>query len=107
VPSRAPFDMWDRDTKHGVKLYIRKVFITDDAEQLMPRYLRFIRGIIDANSLPLNVSREILQQASRSAPSNRVRLRKCWVCWKTWPRLSRKIRDVLVPIWSGYQRRPD
>ncbi len=65
VPSRAPFDMWDRDTKHGVKLYIRKVFITDDAEQLMPRYLRFIRGIIDANSLPLNVSREILQQSKQ------------------------------------------
>ncbi|MEY3288791.1 MAG: hypothetical protein RLZZ419_1033 [Pseudomonadota bacterium] len=65
VPSRAPFDMWDRDTKHGVKLYIRKVFITDDAEQLMPRYLRFIRGVIDANSLPLNVSREILQQSKQ------------------------------------------
>ena len=65
VPGRAPFDLWDRDTKHGVKLYIRKVFITDDAEQLMPRYLRFIKGIIDANSLPLNVSREILQQSKQ------------------------------------------
>ena len=65
MPARAPFDLWDRDTKHGVKLYIRKVFITDDAEQLMPRYLRFIRGIIDANSLPLNVSREILQQSKQ------------------------------------------
>jgi molecular chaperone HtpG len=65
VPSRAPFDMWDRDAKHGVKLYIRKVFITDDAEQLMPRYLRFIRGVIDADSLPLNVSREILQQSKQ------------------------------------------
>ncbi|MDD5266335.1 MAG: molecular chaperone HtpG [Methylococcales bacterium] len=65
VPSRAPFDLWDREAKHGVKLYIRKVFITDDAEQLMPRYLRFIRGIIDANSLPLNVSREILQQSKQ------------------------------------------
>ncbi|WP_019865838.1 molecular chaperone HtpG [Methylovulum miyakonense] len=65
VPARAPFDLWDRDAKHGVKLYIRKVFITDDAEQLMPRYLRFIRGIIDANSLPLNVSREILQQSKQ------------------------------------------
>lgn len=65
VPSRAPFDMWDRDNKHGVKLYIRKVFITDDAEQLMPRYLRFIKGIVDANSLPLNVSREILQQSKQ------------------------------------------
>lgn len=65
VPSRAPFDLWDRDAKHGVKLYIKKVFITDDAEQLMPRYLRFIRGVIDADSLPLNVSREILQQSKQ------------------------------------------
>ncbi len=65
VPSHAPFDLWDRDAKHGVKLYVRKVFITDDAEQLMPRYLRFIRGVIDANSLPLNVSREILQQSKQ------------------------------------------
>ncbi|MCF6203775.1 MAG: molecular chaperone HtpG [Methylococcaceae bacterium] len=65
VPARAPFDMWDRDAKHGVKLYIRKVFITDDAEQLMPRYLRFVRGVIDADTLPLNVSREILQQSKQ------------------------------------------
>jgi molecular chaperone HtpG len=65
VPARAPFDMWDRDAKHGVKLYVRKVFIMDDAEQLMPRYLRFIRGVIDTDSLPLNVSREILQQSKK------------------------------------------
>ncbi len=65
VPSRAPFDLWDKDAKHGVKLYVKKVFIMDDAEQLMPRYLRFIRGIIDSNSLPLNVSREILQQGKQ------------------------------------------
>ncbi len=65
VPARAPFDMWDRDAKHGVKLYVRRVFITDDAEQLMPRYLRFIRGVIDADALPLNVSREILQQSKQ------------------------------------------
>jgi len=84
VPARAPFDMWDRDTKHGVKLYIRKVFITDDAEQLMPRYLRFVRGIIDANSLPLNVSREILQQSKQitSIKSGAVK-KKYWACWKT------------------------
>jgi molecular chaperone HtpG len=65
VPSKAPFDLWDRNTKHGVKLYVRKIFIMDDAEQLMPRYLRFIRGIVDAGSLPLNVSREILQQSKQ------------------------------------------
>ncbi len=65
VPARAPFDLWDRDAKHGVKLYVRKVFIMDDAEQLMPRYLRFIRGVIDTDSLPLNVSREILHQSKK------------------------------------------
>ncbi len=65
IPAKAPFDLWDRDAKHGVKLYIRKVFITDDAEQLMPRYLRFVRGVIDTDSLPLNVSREILQQTKQ------------------------------------------
>ena len=63
VPGRAPFDLWDRDHRHGVKLYVKRVFIMDDAEQLMPAYLRFVRGVIDAQDLPLNVSREILQQS--------------------------------------------
>ena len=63
VPKRAPFDMWDRNAKHGVKLYVKRVFIMDDAEQLLPGYLRFVRGVIDSADLPLNVSRELLQES--------------------------------------------
>jgi len=63
LPERAPFDLWDRHQRHGIKLYVRRVFIMEDAEQLLPPYLRFVRGVIDSNDLPLNVSRELLQES--------------------------------------------
>jgi molecular chaperone HtpG len=77
IPKRAPFDMWNREKAHGLKLYVQRVFIMDDAEQFMPTYLRFVKGILDSNDLPLNVSREILQDTRttgklRSACTKRV-----------------------------------
>ncbi|NUF27222.1 molecular chaperone HtpG [Gilliamella bombicola] len=77
IPAKAPWDMWNRDNKHGLKLYVQRVFIMDDAEQFMPNYLRFVKGLIDSNDLPLNVSREILQdnkitQNLRNACTKRV-----------------------------------
>jgi molecular chaperone HtpG len=77
IPSQPPFDLWDREHRRGLKLYVRRVFIMDDAQQLLPGYLRFVRGIVDSSDLPLNVSREILQQsrdvdAIRSGCTKRV-----------------------------------
>jgi molecular chaperone HtpG len=77
LPGRAPFDLWQRDAAHGLKLYVRRVFIMDDAEQFLPLYLRFVKGVVDSSDLPLNVSRELLQQepeveAIRSGLTKRV-----------------------------------
>jgi len=77
IPKKAPFDMWNRERQHGLKLYVQRVFIMDDAEQFMPNYLRFVKGLLDSNDLPLNVSREILQdnkvtQAIRKGCTSRV-----------------------------------
>ena len=77
IPGRAPFDLWQREAAHGLKLYVRRVFIMDDAEQFLPLYLRFVKGVVDSSDLPLNVSRELLQrepevEAIRSSLTKRV-----------------------------------
>ena len=89
VPKKAPFDLFDREHRQGIKLYVRRVFIMDDAEQLMPNYLRFVRGVIDSSDLPLNVSREILQQ-SKDIDAIRDSLRQTGVQPLILPRSNRK-----------------
>ena len=77
IPAKAPFDMWQREAPRGLKLYVQRVFIMDEAEQFLPLYLRFVKGVVDSNNLSLNVSREILHKdpaidAMRSALTKRV-----------------------------------
>ena len=101
LPAHAPFDLWDREHRHGVKLYVQRVFIMDDAEQLMPAYLRFVRGIIDSNDLPLNVSREILQEskvveAIRAGSVKRV--------LSLLEELSENDKDKYAKVWKEFGR---
>ncbi len=101
VPQRAPFDLWDREQRHGIKLYVRRVFIMDGAEQLMPSYLRFVRGVIDSNDLPLNVSREILQhsrdvEAIKTASVKRV--------LGLLENLAEKDADTYATVWREFGR---
>ncbi len=101
LPQRAPFDLWDREQRHGIKLYVRRVFIMDGAEQLMPSYLRFVRGVIDSNDLPLNVSREILQhsrdvEAIKTASVKRV--------LGLLENLAEKNADKYATVWREFGR---
>jgi molecular chaperone HtpG len=99
VPSKAPFDLWDREQRHGINLYVRRVFILDNAKHLIPNYLRFIRGVVDANDLPLNVSREFLQ-------SNRDIERICSASVKKilteFKRISNKEIKKYQDLWNEY-----
>lgn len=99
LPGRAPFDIWDRDRLRGIKLYVRRVFIMDDAEQLMPNYLRFVRGVIDSSDLPLNISREILQQ---SKTIDTIRAASVKKVLRLLEDLSKKEPDKYATFWQQF-----
>lgn len=99
VPSKAPYDLWNREQSHGLKLYVQRVFIMDDAEQFMPVYLRFVKGLLDSNDLPLNVSRELLQdnkvtQAIRQGCTKRV--------LQMLEKLAKKDADKYHSFWNEF-----
>lgn len=99
IPKKAPFDLWNRDNKKGIKLYVRRVFIMDDAEHLMPNYLRFVKGVVDSQDLPLNVSREILQgdrdiQKIKASSVKRV--------LDELKRLANKENESYLAFWSEF-----
>lgn len=114
VPQQAPFDLWDRDAEHGVKLYVQRVFIMDDADELLPRYLRFIRGIIDTNDLPLNVSRELLQRNKALDTIRAASVKKILGVFETiakgneyasfWNAFGRVVKEGIVEDASNQER---
>ena len=99
IPKRAPFDLFDRDHRHGIKLYVKRVFIMDDAEQLMPNYLRFIRGVVDSDDLPLNVSREILQHNKQIDTIRNGSVKKILTALE---KLSKDDVDTYAEFWSQF-----
>jgi len=101
IPARAPFDLWDRRERRGLKLYVRRVFIMDDAEQLLPAYLRFVRGVVDSNDLPLNISREILQE-SRDIEAIRAGCTKRVL--SLLEELADKQKDKYAAFWKEFGR---
>jgi molecular chaperone HtpG len=101
LPSHAPFDLYDREHRHGIKLYVRRVFIMDDADQLMPQYLRFVRGVIDSADLPLNVSREILQHSRDIDAIRAGSVKKVLGLLET---LAESEAEKYVTFWSAFGR---
>jgi molecular chaperone HtpG len=101
IPRRAPFDLDHRDQRHGVKLYVRRVFIMDAAEQLLPAYLRFVRGIVDSGDLPLNISREILQQSSDVAQIRAASVKRVLGLLED---LSENQKDKYATFWTEFGR---
>ena len=101
IPAKAPFDLWDREQRHGIKLYVRRIFIAEDAKQLMPNYLRFVRGLVDSADLPLNVSREFLQhnkeiEKIRAASSKKV--------LSELTKIADKDEEKYAALWKEYGR---
>jgi len=99
LPSQAPFDLWDRNARHGLKLYVRRVFIMDDAGELLPRYLRFVRGVIDSGDLPLNVSREILQESRDVSAIREGAARRILGLLED---LAQNRKDDYAKFWTGF-----
>jgi molecular chaperone HtpG len=99
IPRRAPFDLWDRDRRHNLKLYVRRVFIMESADQLLPAYLRFVRGIVDSSDLPLNVSREILQQSSDVAQIRAASVKRVLGLLDD---LAEKQQDKYTTFWAEF-----
>ncbi|RDX37506.1 molecular chaperone HtpG [Kangiella sp. HD9-110m-PIT-SAG07] len=99
IPSKAPFDLWNRDRVRGVKLYVQRVFIMDDAEQFLPVYLRFVRGLIDSNDLPLNVSREILQDSKVTQSLTNAAVSRIL---KMLEQLAKKDKEKYQQFWDEF-----
>lgn len=101
IPAKAPFDLWDRERRHGIKLYVRRIFISDDAKNLMPNYLRFARGLVDFADLPLNVSREFLQQ---NRDIDKMRLASVKKILAEFKKLAANDSDKYNALWKEYGR---
>ncbi|MBL1293825.1 MAG: molecular chaperone HtpG [Thiotrichales bacterium] len=99
IPKRAPFDLWDKNSKHGVKLYVRRVFIMDNAEQLLPEYLRFVRGVIDSNDLPLNMSRELLQRDKMIDSIRTASIKRILILLEG---MAKKDQDKYADFWNEF-----